>query len=434
MVRVLAYAFFGLIWFCLVFLGTFWMTFPTDAFISRGQAVVSDLTGGTMTFTASSVSPWWSGLKVNDLKLYSIDPDGEEPQQTLIEADVLRVKVGILETISGNPPFSGRLDLAGGQLDYEGQLTGMWDGQPTLENISITGDEVPVKTLSTVLSPLIGDVLVGSGALAVQVRLDIQEGIGKANGKLSLKGDDLSLTLNLPDFLSGGDEVYELGPISVDTLDLQLDAKDGKAKVSKGRLRSDYIKAQVDGDIVLNDDLSRTRLRLKLIFEDLGEDLALVQGFMSKAKWDDEKYHYNVSCAVNRLTARCFRPDRQRRSRNRSSSRRSRSDRDEPSNEDLEEARDEREKRRRGANRRRRASDRERGPGNLLRPSDRDRELDDEEPLLDDGPDDMEEGDDGLPMDELEMDDGLPRDSQGHVPPDAPDLPPLDLENPSFEE
>ena len=218
--------------------------------------------------------------------------------------------------------------------------------------------------------------------------------------------------------------MFEFGPIQIRDLDLEFDLDEGKLEVDKGRLISDQITMNLTGDMALDDELGRSRMRFKLVLSELGDQIAPFASFMNRAKWDDEKYHYSVSCRVSRLSGRCFRPERQRSARGLAGSKPSRSGRvDEDEDEDIGSLDEARERRREE-----RAERRKNRAGSARRPGD--------DPD-DDRPDDFESDRDGEPdRDEEERDrDGFGDEmrEEDHVM-DRNELPALDPVQPALDE
>jgi type II secretion system protein N len=360
MIRTLLALVLGACWFVLVFLVTFWLTFPSSAFVTRGQYHLGQITNNTYTFKATSLSPWWTGVKANDFVLVSLGSEEEKVQEELLQADVVRVGFNLPGLLFDDTTISGNVELGEAVVEYEVPLSGMFAGTPQIGELELRSDGMPLSSIAALAKTAGGDSFSGEGELDLWVKLDLSQGLGKADGRVTIEGQKLTLNLRIPDPIAGGDEVFELGPVAVDDLDINLNADNGTLKVSKGRLLSDYIHLDLDGEISLEDQWDRTRLRLKVVLSELGPEITPFAGFMSQAKWDDDKYHYNLSCRVSRLSSRCFRPERKRRNRN-SSRKRTPSDAS-PGN--LDEMKEQRERRRREQTERRKSSNsRARRPG-----------------------------------------------------------------------
>ena len=304
----------GLIWFVFVYSVTWWVTFPSDALAGRAAALVKENTGGTMALSVSSISPWWTGVKATDVALSQVDED-EGTSTTMFAADAVRVKVGLLGLLTDSLVFSGNTQVGDGRVDYAGDVSGVFAGESVWNSLTVEAEDFPVPSLMSVLGSTAQEAVRGVGNVDFEMKVKMPDGTGEADGKVVLSGKDLSLQLNIPDPIAGGDERFELGPVQISDLDLKLDIDEGIAKVSRGRLLSDYITVEMSGDAKLEDDFDRSRLRFKLALSELGTEIQPYAGFMSRAKWDDEKYHYALSCRVSRLNGRCFRPERQRKSR-----------------------------------------------------------------------------------------------------------------------
>lgn len=312
--RKLLFIFIGLIWFVFVYSVTWWMTFPSDAVAGRVAALVKENSGGAMVLSVSSVSPWWTGVKATDVVLGQVDKE-EGTTATVFSADTVRVKVGVFGLLSDSIVFSGNTEIGEGLVAYSGDVSGVFAGESVWNSLQVEAEDFPVPSLMSVLGSSAQESVQGVGNIDFEMKLKMPEGAGEADGKVVLSGKDLSLQLNIPDPIAGGDERFELGPVQVSDLDLKLDIDEGIAKVSRGRLLSDYITVEVSGDARLEDQFDRSRLRFKLALGELGTEIQPYAALMNRAKWDDDKYHYALSCRVSRLNGRCFRPERQRKAR-----------------------------------------------------------------------------------------------------------------------
>jgi type II secretion system protein N len=310
----------GVAWFLLVFMVTWWMTFPSDAFLGRAQWAVNEASGGTVALKASSISPWWTGVKANDVKVFSVDMSGDGAATQMVSADAVRLRVGLFGLMRDDIGFSGKVDLGDGRINYAGRVSGVFANEVKLGDLDVDLDAFPVRQLFGLMGASAGDMVDGSGEIDASLNLDMTDGPGEADGKLTLKGDGLSLMLKVPDPLAGGDEVFDFGPIQISDLDIKLDIDEGVIEVDKGRLVSDQISVEMGGDMKLEDEWGRSRMRFKFTLSDLGDQIEPFSSFMNRAKWADDKYHYSANCRMSRVSTRCFRPERQRKSRASSSS------------------------------------------------------------------------------------------------------------------
>ena len=311
MLRKLLFGFAGLAWFGVVFLFGLWLTFPSDTVVERVRYEFDALTDGSMALDMSSLAPRpLLGLSMTDISLSSVE---EEDEQRLLnpvmKADYGTASVGFFSLLSFTPAGSGYLVVGDTNIDYS--LVASSEG---LQELEVQSDSVSIATIGALLEPFVGDTLTGSGSLKVDVDLDLSEGVAKASGKVRLRGnDDVTLTIKYWDQFAM--DYDTMGPISVSDFDIELEITDGKAKVDRGKLESDYLTVALTGDITLKKSLGRSSIRLRAVLSDLGPDLSAVGGAMSRAKWKDDTYHYRISCSFERLGARCLKPERERRAR-----------------------------------------------------------------------------------------------------------------------
>jgi hypothetical protein len=97
-----------------------------------------------------------------------------------------------------------------------------------------------------------------------------------------------------------------------DKAELRFTVADGKARVEQGVIEGDVLHAKLEGEITLSKKLSRSRLRIPVVFtvsEELDKLLALVPG-AKDAKDEDGAWHYLLSGTVEHPR---FKPDRVRR-------------------------------------------------------------------------------------------------------------------------
>jgi type II secretion system protein N len=296
-------------WFVLCLMVSFWLTFPSQTLIDRARFEVQNASDGAMALNIASLSPRWMGVAAGDVEIVSVSGDGEG--STLLRADGITAHAGLWSLITGAPNFSGYATFGEGTLSYSGSVSSNEEGQLGLRRIGIEASEFPLSAIGALLAPLLGDGFEGTGFVDLSVELVVPEGIGSARGKISIAGKDLVVTVSVPDPF-GGDEPFPIGPVSIADLDMVLSVQDGRAEVTRGKMQSDFLTLGLDGKILLNDVPMRSRLQLEAHLSDLGGDLASFESLLSRAKGDDEKYHYSIACTLDRLNARCFKPKRSR--------------------------------------------------------------------------------------------------------------------------
>jgi hypothetical protein len=81
--------------------------------------------------------------------------------------------------------------------------------------------------------------------------------------------------------------------------------------VSRGAIASDFVQAEITGDILLMDDPMQSRLRLKIVLTP-GPKLEPFKAFLKDAEWADGLFHYALSGTFARPR---FRAESERRAR-----------------------------------------------------------------------------------------------------------------------
>ena len=61
-------------WAAVVFAGTLWATFPSEAIVNRLRYEVPRVMGSEYSADIGRISPWWIGLSADDVKLYKGAP------------------------------------------------------------------------------------------------------------------------------------------------------------------------------------------------------------------------------------------------------------------------------------------------------------------------------------------------------------------------
>lgn len=277
----------GLAWFLLVFLVALRVTFPTDSLVERARYEVQAQSGGQLALEVASVGPWWAGVRATGVDLYRV---GET--EPVFHADVARARVAPT-SLFGSPRIHGRLRFGEGSIDLRTRLDRTERGYLPGE-LEVEAEGFPISALPPIQGGrFVGTIAVeGTGGLDLDVDLSAPEGMSKAEGRASLYGRDLVV-----EELTGTGAIlqsFEVLPLTIDELDLALDVTQGKARVVRGRIGSSLANLQVSGDVTLQDDLARSRFRLQAVL-DLGEGAERFAGFLSDAKWSDDRYHYTIS-------------------------------------------------------------------------------------------------------------------------------------------
>jgi len=299
----------GLVWCVLAFVVTWYVTFPSQAVIDRLAYEVQEGSDGEYALTAGSASPWWAGVSLSDVVLMSVDETGKGTPILLADSVSARTAVG--SVIGGGLPVHAVIDVGGSPIVLDAELDRS-QNPPALQRIDAEAPELTVAAVSAMLEPL-GARMSGEGNLDVMVDLEIGKKADDHDGRMKITGRDLKLSLVVPDPLSGGD--FEIDDMDVDEIELVMDVKNGRAELRRGKIVSSLGTFDVDLALTLNDRFNRSRMSGTMVMSDLGGDLATFEPAFAAAKWDDGKYHYRISCGLNRLSGGCIRPERQRTSR-----------------------------------------------------------------------------------------------------------------------
>lgn len=295
----------GLLWCLLVFLGVWWFTFPSDAVVDRVAFEVQKSSGGKYALKAVSASPWWTGLSLSGVTVSAIDDEGVATPMLL--ADSVSARSSLFSLITGGLPVHAVVDLKGNPVVIDAELDRS-QNPPRLTGLDAEARDLDVGVIMTMLRPL-GAEASGDGDIEVLVDAKLGEDVDDHDGRMKVKGKDLTLNITLPDPLSGGDFIIE--DMKVSELDLVLDIKDGEAQLKRGRISSDRADIDIDIDADLAKNFNRTRLNGTMVLSNLGGELKTFEAAFAGAKWTDGKYHYRISCRIGQFSTNCIKPDRQ---------------------------------------------------------------------------------------------------------------------------
>jgi len=305
----------AMLWAVVVFWATLSFTFPSDHLADWMAFEVTEAADGAYELELGEVHPWWVGLSADSVSLWGEEPDDPEAlDMALIEADNVSARVGLFSLLTRAPYIEAQITLGDAFIDASVQTT-ISEGEVAVNAVDLKATELDLMRLLSVAG---GEsaVVVASGTLDASLSLELDEGMESASGKAKISGDDMMLaSLSVPMY---GITDLELN-VPIDMLDLKLKAKDGQMEVTKGHVRSGLADVEISGDIALSERVERSRLRLKMevILNDwadtpLAPFRGLVEGAMASAKWDDGRYHYEVTGTLERYH---FLPERQSRSR-----------------------------------------------------------------------------------------------------------------------
>lgn len=286
----------GLAWAAIVFVLSLWITFPGTAVAERLEWEVADSSGGAYALDLGDVGPWWVGLATDSAKLYTRPSPGDPANQLMMFATDARLAVGLTSLVWRQPRASGSVTIGeAGHLDYVVGTAMDADGKRLMVNeVFLQGDGFPVDDLLTVVP---GADFTGTGAVDLIVDLDAPEGLSKANGTVRFGGKDVLLVNPvIMEFPLGRD-------VTLRELDLELEARDGKARITRGRLGSDVADIAITGDIVLADDIGRSRVDVRLELT-LDPSMKMMEGMLASAA-KDGKFVYRCVGLLNRIQYGC---------------------------------------------------------------------------------------------------------------------------------
>jgi type II secretion system protein N len=303
-------------WGFLVFAGTFYATFPSQAIGDRIRYEVPRMMGDEYTVELGSVSPWWMGLSVSDVKLYRADDsrrpaivedeEGEEGAEAPASGSQLvglfenvRVRVSPWSLLRRAPYLSGVLSLPGGDVDFSVGTAVAEEGDIGLADVVVRAEALPLEDL-LMLAPK----WTASGTGSVDIDIDLHagsNGMRDATGKIAIVGSNLELTdVELP-------TVGNLGmPIPIAELLLQADVVDGKATFTDAHANSELAKLTLGGELTLRDPIDRSAMDIQLTVSDIGESLGPMKNMataaMADARQADGSYLYSCRGVIARLS------------------------------------------------------------------------------------------------------------------------------------
>jgi type II secretion system protein N len=296
--RRLAYVGLAGLWFVVVFSVSWWLTFPSQAVAEFVRYQVQKGSNDTRILMLDGVSPSGFGVRADGLELYRRDKGANAGTSLLFTADQVRLhawpwsllRLGLL---GGTGNVSGSVSREGGDVDFAIALDRS-DGKVAVRGAQVYASELPISALPDIA----GGRVVGTGGLGLDVSLDAPTGLSKSEGHITLSSQDLVIEkIEAPGTAL---ETLDLGAITISNVDVSFDVEGGKARVSRGEIVSDLVKADISGDVVLKDDVAQSQLRLKVVLT-LGDSLQMFKSFLADALWDEDgAYHYGLSGTLQR--------------------------------------------------------------------------------------------------------------------------------------
>ncbi|HHO50484.1 MAG TPA: type II secretion system protein GspN [Deltaproteobacteria bacterium] len=295
----------GVLWCAVVFLATFWLTFPSDALIERIRYEVPGRMPG-YSIDLASVSPWWIGGSAQDIKIYKTpraDWRSEEPAEAALVAQIedFRVRASLGSLVSQMPSVSGSLSLVDGRIDYAVATGKDSRGKIGVSALELSSEGLPLVALVALVPE--GVEVSPEGTIDLELLLEAgEEGMNDADGHLELSGGG-GAPIVLADLVTPSSGPLGF-PVPINELMLVVEIRDGEAEIEQGLVDSPLFKLQLKGSLTLRDPIERSNLDLDLVLSDLGPDLKAFEGFMSSAKQSDGSFQWNCRGIVSRISAR----------------------------------------------------------------------------------------------------------------------------------
>lgn len=281
-------------WSFVVFLATWWLTFPSDELGLRLRAEVPARLGRDWSAEVGSVGPWWLGFDASDLRLYETGPDGAEPRAVLESATVAVSPFRSL--LRRTPYFVGELTFVDGWIGYQlgttqtGKKGNVWG----FSDIVLWSDGVPLGDLLAITDKVPASI---TGNVAVDVDIRGATGLAESAGHIKLTGSNLTLS---------GIDIPTMGPlgfeIPIDALVIDAKVEKGQATFTESVIRSSWFTVAIKGNITLRDPIERSNVDLEFVVSELGPELRAFEGAMSSAKGTDGDYHFFVRGIAGRLS------------------------------------------------------------------------------------------------------------------------------------
>ena len=291
MIQRIGMGLFGVVWGALVFQLAFHMSFPSEALGDRLAYEVEQATDGKQLLRVEKAAPWGVlGVSLKGVQLFSRAKGSARDEKSAgpnlrLTLDKFAARIRALPLLGGTR--SVELDA---RL-YDGGIAG-----EVYQSADGSGMNLKIRGLDLSAYPIESDSFqVGlEGRLKGLIKLALDgEDASKSKGRVRLLVDGLALT----HASLGG---FELEPTRFDEAIIQLEVDDGRLKVKKGKIESDVIRLVLDGDIVLQEPMDRSRLRLKVRFKlsEEMDDLAKILPQMKRARDTSGEYHFQVTGTV----------------------------------------------------------------------------------------------------------------------------------------
>jgi type II secretion system protein N len=275
------------VWSSVVFAIGMMFAFPSDWVKDQISYQVQSQSRKKMLVHIGEVS--WSGLmgvSLENLTLFQSKPGRRKPGQKerparvntpLVSLEALTLKPKLFSLLGGSLATEVNVALPGGEVETS---FGFSKSQFQI-GTEIQGFDLAAHPIESE-----GNEVALSGALNLLTDLVIdREDIKNSSGDLELTVDNLALIKGM----IGG---FELTEMAFSEAILQMKVNDGKAEVTKGSFIGDLIEATIEGHITLREDISRSRLALKIMvrFDDTLDKLAKIA--LKSSRDEDGVYHF----------------------------------------------------------------------------------------------------------------------------------------------
>lgn len=302
-------------WGAVAFAGTLWASFPSKAVADRLSFEVSERSGGAWDLRVDSVAPWWWGVSAQHVVISTVDKlvkDGVPTPLLLADSVGIRVSPWSLLRSPGSPLFIGFVGMDDSEIDVTARLA-KGDSGLAMRSLKLDASNLPVVELLGLLGLAGEGGTTATGGVDVNVDLQVPNGLGKADGDISIKGNQI-LIEKVTSTLIGWNQMEVNTPI--DELNIQMSVEDGDATLTEGVLSGPLVDATFTGEISFDDNVSRSKVDLAAVLKlgdwadtPLDSFRSLVEGALRSAKASDDSYHYKVEGQLGRLGFEDFRPD-----------------------------------------------------------------------------------------------------------------------------
>jgi len=300
----------GSIWSLIVFTATSPLLFPSELFEKRAEYFVQESTRGTTLIDLSELRFLGLAGLSGKLDLYKGERQRKRkrrrkaaqaagtPPVHLFTIDDFQVRPLLFPLLTGKA--MALVDLEFG----EGHLEGTVGADSDALYIDLDTQGMDLASLPGIDNDAIAMDISGKANIVSDLIFNLSDP-KESSGELSLSIDDLQL-------FNGKAKSYgfDLMPTAFTESVLKLAVEDGRASVTEGRFNGDLVEAEIEGDIILNKKLSRSRLALTIkvkILDNAMDTLLKSMSATKRARDDEGYYHFRGSGTVANPR---FMPDR----------------------------------------------------------------------------------------------------------------------------